>query len=98
MSKERNLRGQTPGGSDVAATSTLILAANNSRRVAIICNASDTDMFFSVGAGAVANSGLYVKAGSGILILDEDDFYSTQAVYGIHSGAGTKRATYQEYI
>ena len=98
MAKERNLRGQTPVGVDVAVTSTQVLPANNSRRVAIIVNASDTDMYFAVGQNAVALAGLYARANGGTLILDEADFYSTQAINGIHAGSGTKRATAQEFI
>ena len=98
MAKERNLRGLIPGGVDVAVTSTVIVPANNSRRVLIVVNGSDTDMYFAVGQTAVALAGLYVKANGGTLVLDEADFYSTQAVNGVHSGTGTKRATFQEFI
>lgn len=89
--------GQTPVGVSVTAASTQILAANANRKVAIVCNDSDTTMYLAIGQAAEANKGIRLNANGGVLVLSRTgDIFSTEAVNGILAAAGNKVAVAQE--
>jgi len=89
--------GQTPVGITVTAASTQILAANASRKVAIITNDSDTVVYLAIGVAAQANKGIRLNANGGTIVISQTgDIFSTEAVYGILATAGNKNVTAQE--
>ena len=89
--------GQAPVGVNVSTTSGAILAANASRKCAIIVNDSDTVMYLAIGQTAVINRGIRVNAGGGNLIISKTgDIFSVEAVNGIHAGSGNKVCCAQE--
>lgn len=89
--------GQIPVGITVTALSTQILAANANRKVAIICNDSDTTIYLAVGVAAQANKGIRLNANGGVIVISQTgDIFSTEAVYGILAAVGSKVATAQE--
>jgi len=89
--------GQPPVGVNVTTTSTQVLAVNASRKVAIICNDSDTTLWLAIGQTAVANQGIRLNAKGGILVISRTgDIYSTEAVNAIHDSTGNKVAAAQE--
>lgn len=76
----------------VATTSTTALAANSSRRWALLVNDSDTVIYLAIGAAALKNSGIRLNANGGSyemsLALGN---LNTGAIYAIHAGtSGTK--------
>lgn len=89
--------GQTPVGVTVTAASTEILAANASRKVAVITNDSDTTIYLAIGVAAQANKGIRLNANGGVIVISRTgDIFSTEAIYGILAAAGNKVATAQE--
>lgn len=54
----------------VGAVSTLVLAANSSRRYLFLVNDSDENIYVSLGLPAVMNEGILLTAGGGALTLD----------------------------
>lgn len=83
----------TPTHSEATVTtaSGAALAANHSRRYALMINDSDTDIYIRLGETAVANEGIRINAGGGS--------YSISPVHGnmflgainaIHGGTGNK--------
>jgi hypothetical protein len=89
--------GQTPVGITVTAASTQILAANASRKVAVIVNDSDTVVYLAIGQAAQANKGIRLNANGGVIIISQTgDIFSTEAVYGILAAPGNKNVTAQE--
>jgi len=89
--------GQTPVGVTVTAASTQILAANANRKVAVICNDSDTTIYLAIGVAAQANKGIRLNANGGVVVISRTgDIFSTEAIYGILAVAGNKTATAQE--
>lgn len=54
----------------VAITSTLILAENAVRVWAAVVNQGANDVWLRLGEPAVLNTGIYLKAGGGAVILD----------------------------
>jgi len=92
--------GYTPtGGSDPSAgsadsvsvgnTTTEIIAENARRKIAIVTNASDEDMFLNIGADAVMNKGIRLQPNDILEINDSNRI--TGAINGICS-SGTKTA------
>ena len=55
---------------DAATTSTLIVETNLNRRWVAFVNRGSTDVFLRLGAAAVADTGIYLKAGGGATMLD----------------------------
>lgn len=55
---------------DVGSSSTLVLAANSSRRFLFLVNDSDENIYVSLGAAAVVGEGILLTAGGGALTLD----------------------------
>ncbi len=89
--------GQAPVGVNVTVATTPILAANANRKVAVICNDSDTSIYLAIGVAAAANQGIRLNANGGVLVISRTgDIFSTEAVNGIHTGVGNKVATAQE--
>jgi len=89
--------GQAPDGVNVTTSSTEILAANASRKWAVIVNDSDTTMYLAIGQDAEVNKGIRLNARGGVIVISRTgDIFSTQAVNGIHGGSGNKVATVQE--
>jgi len=82
-------------GINVAATSTLILAANSDRKYAAIVNDSDKDIYLGIGAAAVLHKGIPLNAGGGSYEITWANLY-TGALYGIHGGTGNKVVTVME--
>jgi hypothetical protein len=72
----------------VAATSTLVRAANNSRNFLLLVNISDTSIFCKFGAPAVVSEGIPLFANGGSLLLDVK--FSSAAVNCIAGVAGGK--------
>lgn len=77
-------------GVNVTATSTQILAANADRLYAAIVNASDTDIWISLGAAAVLDQGIPLNAHGGNYEITWENLYKG-VIYGIHGGVGNKR-------
>ena len=89
--------GQAPVGVNVTVASTPILAANANRKVAVICNDSDTTIYLAIGQAAVVNTGIRLNANGGVVVISRTgDIFSTEAINGIHAGVGNKVATAQE--
>lgn len=55
---------------DAATGSTLMVETNLNRRWLAFVNKGGTDVFLRLGAAAVADTGIYLKAGGGSLLLD----------------------------
>lgn len=97
VSKAEAAAGQTPVGITVTAANTEILAANASRKVAVIVNDSDAVVYLAIGVAAQASKGIRLNANGGnITISRTGDIFSTEAVYGILAAAGNKNVTAQE--
>lgn len=92
--KPRPITFAAPTFAAVATTSTEILAANSSRRGAIIVNDSDEVIYLGIGAAAVVGSGVRFdkKSVYSITFIDLHE----QVINGIHAGTGTKNVTVQE--
>lgn len=89
--------GQAPVGVNVTTASTEVLAANASRKVAIITNDSDTTMWYAIGQAAVAHGSPRINANGGILLISRTgEIFSTEAINLIHASSGNKVATAQE--
>lgn len=82
-------------GVNVGVASTAILALNADRLYALIVNQSDEDMWLGIGAAAVVNQGIWLKAGGGFYEINWTNLY-TGAINGIHAGAGNKIVTVME--
>lgn len=75
----------------VGNTSTLVLAANSSRRYLFLVNDSDENIYVSLGSAAVMNEGILLTSQGGALTLDTTSMY-IGAIYAICS-SGTKNLT-----
>lgn len=71
----------------VGTSSTLVLAANSSRRFLFLVNDSDENIYVSLGAAAVANEGILLTAGGGALTLDIASMWQG-AIYAICASGG----------
>jgi len=75
------------GGQDVATTSTFVVAANVSRSLLILTNASDTVVYVTLGGGAaVLGQGSPLAANGGRVEIE-----TTLEARAIHGATGTKR-------
>lgn len=81
----------TNGATSVGSSTTEILAANVSRRYAVIVNDSDEEMYLGLGASAVMNEGLRLNRHGGAWWCFGANLY-TGAINGICS-SGSKVAT-----
>ena len=84
-----------PGFATVASTSTLILAANASRKYALIVNDSNQDIYLAFGTAAILNRGILINKGGGfheITLINLD----TQAINGIAVTGASNNVTVQE--
>jgi len=74
----------------VAAVTTELIAANELRVFASICNDSDEAMYLAFGEDAVMNSGMRINAAGGSYIINDDNL-TLLAVNGICT-SGQKNA------
>ena len=58
----------------VGASSTQVLAANSSRKLLILVNDSDEDIYIALGATATLNSGIRLNKKGGSLTLDDPKY------------------------
>ena len=82
---------QTHTAVNVTNVTGAVLAANASRRYALLVNDSDTVIYINLGAAAVANQGIRLNAngGSDEMAALSGDLYEG-VINGIHGGAGNK--------
>ena len=73
----------------VAVTSTLILEVNSYRRWAVFVNQGANDIWLALGTAAVADKGIYLKAGGGAFLLEETNLW-TGEIYGIADAVASK--------
>lgn len=85
----------TNTGVNVGVASTLVLAANASRKYASFVNDSDTVIYLAVGAAAVVGQGIRINANGGSFEIERNNL-THKAVYGIHGGVGNKVVTVVE--
>lgn len=74
-------------GVSVGNTSTLVLAANSSRRYLFLVNDSNESIYVSLGSAAVLNEGVLLTSGGGALTLDTTSMYHG-AIYAICASGG----------
>jgi nitrous oxidase accessory protein NosD len=79
----------------VETTSTLILAANQDRRYALLVNISSTDVDINFGAAAENDKGTRLYAYGGSYEINKQNQFCG-AIYGIHAGSGTKKVQVTE--
>lgn len=75
------------------ATASELVAAKHGRRLLIIQNVSDTDLYLKMDSSATevtAANGLKLAAGAAPLIVTCNPGEFTNAVRGIHAGSGNK--------
>jgi hypothetical protein len=87
-------------------TSPTLVRPTETRRLLIIQNLSDTDVFIALeGSAGVttdtgANPGLRLNANGGVFVGGEESHLpggAEQAIYAIHGGTGTKNISVQTY-
>lgn len=83
------LRLPTNGTASMGATSAQLLAANESRKYAIIVNASDVAIWLAFGAAAVIGTGVYLAAAGGSYTIDEENLW-VGVVNGIAASSSGK--------
>lgn len=71
----------------IGIASTLVLAANSSRRYLFLVNDSDENIYVSLGSAAVLNTGILLTSQGGSLTLDTTTMW-TGAVYAISLNGG----------
>ncbi len=76
---------------DVETAATAVVAASTTRQYLLLINASDTDMWLSLGGAATAGAGipLYANGGSYEMTIVLGNCYAG-AITAIHEGSGTK--------
>jgi hypothetical protein len=72
---------------DVGTSSTLVLAANSSRRYLFLVNDSDENIYLSLGSAATLNEGILLTSQGGALTLDTSAMYAG-AIYAISESGG----------
>jgi len=82
---------------DVGTSSTAVLAANASRKAALIINDSDSTIYLSITGAAAANTGIRLNANGGSFLLTfKEGTLTTGAITGI-TAAGSKKVLITEY-
>lgn len=91
---------------DVTTTATLAIPAGTDRRVLMIQNLSDTDIYIGFAAGVTvadgANSGIQIPANGGNISMTDLPSRGHGAyrdindvgIYAVHGGSGTKKLRY----
>lgn len=68
--------GNTVGTSPTASTSDAVaLAANASRKFAVITNRGASDVYLAFGVAAEVGKGIYLKAAGGSLVIDRNNLF-----------------------
>lgn len=86
----------TIAGTNVATSTTEVIAANVGRQSLIITNDSDTNVYCAVGIDAVLNQGTRLNANGGVWEIVPPIVY-TKEIDCIHGGAGNKVVVTQEW-
>lgn len=73
---------------NATTSSAIVVAADADRRLLLLQNVSDTDIWVNIAAAAVVGACLLIKAAGGTLTLDRDG--AAQQVRAIHAGSGNK--------
>lgn len=94
---------------DVTTSSTLAIPAKDNRRILMIQNESDTDIYIGFTSGVTvadgANSGIKLPANGGMVSMPDlpsnERFGNRQVendggIYAVHGGSGTKKLRYIE--
>lgn len=91
---------------DVTTSATLVIPASDDRRVLMIQNLSDTDIYIGFAAGVTvadgANSGIKIPANGGNISMTDlpnrghglSRDINDLAIYAVHGGSGTKKLRY----
>lgn len=91
---------------DVTTTSTLAIPAKDNRRILMIQNESDTDIYISFTAGVTvadgANSGVKLPVGAMVSMPDlpsnqrfgDRQVENDGGIYAVHGGSGIKKLRY----
>lgn len=66
-----------------------VLAANDDRKWAIICNSSDVGLWLALGASAVIGTGIYVPPNGGSFVIDDQNLFRG-AVNGVMASGSSK--------
>jgi len=74
---------------NVAVTSTLVIAVCKHRTAVWIVNDSDTIIYLALGVAAVVNQGIRLNAGGGSFTMSKADLFKGD-ISAIHGGAGAK--------
>lgn len=86
----------------VTTTSATVIESKSRRRLLILQNNSDTDMYFRFGnktaAASGANAGIKLATGDTFTLSPGGDMsdYLTLPIVAIHGGSGDKILTYEE--
>ena len=89
-------RNATNGTASVGTANTAVLAANESRKRAIISNSGASAVWLSFGAAAVVGSGVFLAPSGGVFEIDPDELYCG-AINGI-TAAGTSTVGVLEFF
>ena len=92
MSMQHDFSSATSSSVTVGSTTTVLLAANEARKYAVIVNDSDEAMYISLGADAVANNGIRLNASGGTLEIAGDEPFRG-AINGICASGSKNIAT-----
>ena len=85
----------SPQSVSVATTTTEIIAANGSRKGALVTNNGSADVFIALGTPAILNKGHRINSGGGNYEITLDNNLSVQAVNGIVA-SGTVEVVFME--
>lgn len=90
------IKTMTPTSVAVQTVSTLVLAANPSRRYAVFVNDSNKPIYLSLGAAAVLNQGIELSTVNGKYEINDSNLF-LGVIYAIAEG-GDKNLTVTEGI
>lgn len=76
----------TPGTVSVGIASVAVLASNDRRRYAIICNSGANGLWLGLGVAAVVGTGIYVPPNGGTFVIEGDNRWKG-AINGIVAAA-----------
>ena len=87
-----------PAGVDVTTSTTVVLAANGDREVAVVVNDSDEVIYLAIGNDAALNKGIRLNPNGGSVQFGGPGGLplTVAAINGIHGGTGNKAVTVQE--